>query len=543
MTSRHNGIFSRSLLPLFLTGAAACAVAPSDQADEAAESTVEDLTSLTARARTLKFAGVVYVSNDATNSEIVVAIRKQTQSGLGALRTADVGVNTRELRAVDPASFVKTNVVVVDPVKGGEGTPMLRVNYTYTDDAVVPVPMASRSALSLGLLNGDYEEQTERVLTECTDNDTHAREFSGSLWYVFDPSRRACKAAMATEQKAIDADRAKLTDPTAVPVSEVNRLYIPITVGLSGDKTNKGTSYPEYDRLYAGGVQPGKLVIGMVNGMMADWAAGEKHDTIDDAGYKMWFEGLKEIFKKRPTLALAKIEPSEDISRFTVGGKTITGVTFADILKWEVSGTGFPASITTAADKRALRVAAGNKLAKHWVTFESKVNVTIGAAEAKDVTIQLNTYFGAETSSAPYKRAIKNSDVFVYNGHSYIGYGPLDPSNFSARDFPASYQILFVNGCVSYNYYEKDYFPLKAGGTKNLELVTNGLESWVDGSGPAMGRFVGALIDGKQESYANLLKASQFTQYGYSWGMDALRVVDGEVDNKYSPTVTPITVR
>jgi hypothetical protein len=84
---------------------------------------------------------------------------------------------------------------------------------------------------------------------------------------------------------------------------------------------------------------------------------------------------------------------------------------------------------------------------------------------------------------------------------------------------------------------------LKEGGTKNLDLVTNGLESWVNESGEAMGRFVGSFIDGKQNSYKDILKASQFTGFGYSWGQDALRVVDGELDNKYKPTTTPIIVR
>jgi hypothetical protein len=42
-----------------------------------------------------------------------------------------------------------------------------------------------------------------------------------------------------------------------------------------------------------------------------------------------------------------------------------------------------------------------------------------------------------------------------------------------------------------------------------------------------------------------LLKAAEFTanDYGYDWGMDALRVVDGELDNKYTPTKTKIVVK
>ena len=189
-----------------------------------------------------------------------------------------------------------------------------------------------------------------------------------------------------------------------------------------------------------------------------------------------------------------------------------------------------------------LRKTIANKLVRKWVTFEVPVTVTIRGQD-KPLTIKVQTYFGAETDSTPHKRGVKTSDIFVYNGHSYIGYGPLDPSRFRREDFPASYQIMMINGCVSYNYYEKDYIPLKEGGTKNLDLVTNGLESWVNESGEAMGRFVGAFIDGRLNSYPDILKASQFTYYGYDWGMDALRVVDGELDNKYKPTRTPITLR
>jgi hypothetical protein len=58
-----------------------------------------------------------------------------------------------------------------------------------------------------------------------------------------------------------------------------------------------------------------------------------------------------------------------------------------------------------------------------------------------------------------------------------------------------------------------------------------------------MGRFVGSIINGKQSSYTDILKAAQFTGYGYAWGQDALRVVDGELDNKYFPSKVKITVQ
>ena len=519
----------------------ACAAEQHDAADEGSQE--DDLTSLTARERTLTFDGYVFVSANASDGEILNAVRRETKSAFGALREADIGVNTRELGVSDASGFQREKVEVVDPATGAVLKSALRVRYRYTDRAVVPTTLAKRTSVSLGLLHGDYQAQSSRVLKECTGNTSHDREFEGSIWYVFNPGLSSCKTAMTTEQIDIDAARKGLKSPsTQVVPAELSRLYVPMTAKLESKAMTSGTAYPEYDRLWSGGVQPGKLVVGMVHGMMADWAAGEKHDTIDDDGYRMFFEGLREIMKVHPKLALVKSEPAVDLSTFTVGGKTIAGVSFNDIVKWELDGTGFPTGVTSSADKRALRVAAGDKIARHWLTFEVPVQVAIGAAPARTITIQLNSYFGAETSSAPHRRAMKNSDVFIYNGHSYIGYGPLDPSNFSAADFPSSYQLMFVNGCVSFNYYEKDYFPLKQGGTQNLDLVTNGLESWVNGSGPAMGRFVARLTDGTQASYKELLKAAQFTSYGYDWGMDALRVVDGEADNKYKPSKTPIKV-
>jgi hypothetical protein len=522
----------------------ACAVSHVDAEDDVATDG-EDLTSLTARERTLTFDGYVYVDAYATDREILETVKRQTKSAFGALREANIGANSRELGAVDAQTFVKETVEVVDAANPGKTKSVLRVKYRYTDRAVVPVTMSRRSSVSLGLLHGYYASNSDRILEECTGNTEHDREFSGSIWYVFNPSLKTCKDAMAAEQITIDQGRKSLSDPQhQVVPEEVARLYIPMTAKLETKSMTGGTAYPEYDRLYAGGVDPNALVIGMVSGMMADWAAGEKHDTIDDAGYKMFFQGIAEVLKSRPTMKLVKSEPAVDLSTFTVNGKQVSGVSFSDIMKWELQGTGFPSTITSSADRRALRVAAGEKIAHTWLTFEAPVTVKIGSADAKDFTIRLNTYFGAETSDAPHRRAIRTSDVFIYNGHSYIGYGPLDPSRYSKSDFPSSYQIMFINGCVSFNYYEKDFFGLKEGGTANLDLVTNGLESWVNGSGPAMGRFVGRLVDGKQASYKQLLEVAQFNASweAYDWGEDALRVVDGEADNKYKAKKKVITV-
>ena len=513
-----------ALLPL-LAVAAACSVGASD-----VDQSQDELTSLSARSRKLTFEGYVYVAPSASDGEVLSAVRTQTQTAFGALRTSEIGVNSRELRDVDPKSFVKTSVNVIDPaLVGDKGTRMMRVKYTYIDDAVVPVSMARRSSLPSAVMGTSYRSQTARILTEGTANDSEAREFSSAIWYVFEPRLAACKAAMATEQAQIDAERAKLTDKTAVPKSEATRLYLPITVSLGANTTNTATSYPEYDRLYAGGVEKNKLVISMVNGFIDHGATTR---PIDDSGYSEWLQQMRGALGSHK-FTLTAIEPKEGLASNNVRSKKVTGARFEGIISWHEDGVGFPSALANASERDALEVAAGAKVVKHWLTFEAPVTVTRGGV-SQSVTIKLMSYFGAEGSPTPHKYAIKNSDVFLYNGHSSIGYGPLDPKNFSASDFPSTYQIFFIDGCVSYNYYEKDYLPLKVGGTKNLDLITNGLEAPAGSSGMALGRFVAALVGPKPATYRSLLKAASAT--------DSLRVVDGELDNTFSASKTPMTV-
>jgi hypothetical protein len=240
---------------------------------------------------------------------------------------------------------------------------------------------------------------------------------------------------------------------------------------------------------------------------------------------------LRESFKGR-NFKLVSIEPQEDLTNFTVNGKKVTSKGFEDLINWELGA--LPTGLSYS-DASALRKAVGDKLIKHWLTFDAPVQVQIGSGAAKPFTLEILSYFGSSSDSTPHKRAIKNSDVFIYNGHSYIGYGPLDPSNFTKSDFPSSYQIMFIDGCVSYNYYHKDYIPLKTGGTQNLDLITNGLEAPSWHSGYALGRFVSRMLDGKQASYLDLLAAAEDT--------DSLRVVDGELDNRFSPTKVTIKVQ
>src|SRR5262249_36052331 len=150
-----------------------------------------------------------------------------------------------------------------------------------------------------------------------------------------------------------------------------------------------------------------------------------------------------EIQKVYPTLKLVSTEGT-DLTTFTVGTKTVKNVTWADLVNWELNNTGWPSTLTFSEHDK-LRQAVAAKLAKHWLRFEQPVSVKIGSAAAQDLTIVINTYYGAETDDTPHRRALANSDVVIYNGHSYIGFGPLDPNRYTADDFPSTYQLFMFN--------------------------------------------------------------------------------------------------
>ncbi len=510
-----------------LASTAACAATDEEMTDEGED----DLTSITARARTLEFVGTVFVEPGTRDEAVLQTVRTQAQTAFGPLRTSELAVKSRELREIDASTFVKRNVKVIDPA-GGPAREMVEVKYTYKDDAIVGLSYANRSTAPLALMSPSYRSQLERVLSECTTNDSHAREFASSAWYVFEPNLPQCQNAIRTEQEKVDADRARLQDPqNEVPKSQVDRLYLPITAKLGADKTNRGSSYADYHRLYKGGVKSDKLVIGLVFGMI-------DHDVNADPSRDFnWGElmtALDLVMRAQGDFKLAPGPDEVDLARFTLpSGRVIESPSFADLVRLKTGGSSLGLSYQDGA---ALQKQFSERIYKKWVTVEKPIRVQVGSESPRDFAIQMMFYYGAGSSSAPHKFATRNSDVFIYNGHSSIGYGPLDPRNFTADDFPASYQIMWMDGCVSYNYYNKDYLPLKQGGTKNLDLITNGIEAPAWRGGYANGKFLVSLLNGATASYRDLLVAAQDTE--------AMRVVDGELDNEYKPSraATKVTI-
>ncbi|HEY8077552.1 MAG TPA: hypothetical protein VIF62_25675, partial [Labilithrix sp.] len=482
----------------------------------------DDLTSLSARSRVLTFEGVVYVDTRAGDPAITAAAQIQTKTAFGALLNSNIAVNDRELKTIDPQTFVKRRVQVVDTTKANDpGTPMLEVRYTYTDAAVVPVALADHTSIALALLANGGDKHEDDVRVACTKDDAETREDikNGFLWYDWDPSKGACRTAIGREQKAIDDAEAALSDPkNMIARSRVDRVYLPATMRLARADTATKPTYPEYDRLYTGGVKDGMLVVGLLDGRLSH----EHTEAATDDGWPEWLSTLDEVFKARPGFQFVSLDSGEDLFTTTVNGNKYTGYTFDDIIHWTLYGDQWPKGMPPG-DRDNIRIAVGKKLDNHWLVFDEKVNVAIADKPARAFTHRLRTLFGADEDPTPHRDAIRNSDVVVYNGHSYIGYGPLDPSNFRPETFSPGYQILFFDSCVSYNYYEQDFFKLKPGGSKNLDMITNGIEAPEYLSGAMDGKFIAKLLDGSMASYQDLLAAAKRT--------DSLRVVDGEIDN------------
>jgi hypothetical protein len=511
----------RPFLPLSLFLLAAACGGSNDTTDS------DDLTSLTARQRELSFEGVVYVPKNASDQAALDAVLEQTRSAFGALLHSEVAAQTRELTNVDKSSFKKRTVKVID---GESTTEMTEVRYTYRDKAIVPVAMSRKTSLALAVLGQGAANSTDKVVVACTLNDKEAREDaeSGLLWYDFDPTRSSCKRAIESEQKAIDKATAELEDAkTTIPAARANRIYLPVTMQLGKADTAERATYPEYEKLFAGANEPGVLTLTVVAGRLAH----EKVEARKDGGFFEWMSTLDVLFTDHPDFAFKKIEPEENLSTISAEGRKFDNLTFLDFINWTVRGRGFPEGMPPSSRDNIQKTVA-SKLDNHWVTFEKKVRVSIGGGEPKDLTIRLETLFGAEEDPAAHKRAIQRGDVFVYNGHSYIGEGPLDPANFTEKDFTRGYQLLWFDSCVSYNYYNKDFFTLKKNGSKDLDVITNGIEAPEADSGDAEGRFLSKLIDGSLPSYQTLLEAAKAT--------DSLRVVEGEIDNTFDPKQTPI---
>ena len=180
-----------------------------------------------------------------------------------------------------------------------------------------------------------------------------------------------------------------------------------------------------------------------------------------------------------------------------VDGRKLDGVTYDKMFGWIIDKNGYPAEVGSDAGKIAdLRRQALAKLTERWIYWDLPMTVKSASGASKDVTVEVRSFYGYEDGSPEarqhaqwrYLEAFWHGDVFLYNGHSHFGHGPLEPTMYGPQNFNDRYQIMMVNSCISFNYYHQDFLGMKPGGSKNLDMVVNGLPSYVWGGGAAMAR-------------------------------------------------------
>lgn len=528
-----------AVLSLFAAlGLAACA-APT--AGGAEDPSVEDdaLTGVTSAERGIHFEGRVYVDEGANDDVVRGAIARQVKTALGALRQPKVSLNDRAARAnVDPAKWTRVAVDVVD-ASGKKVARKLRVTYRYDDRAVVTNALAKRSTVDFVMLADDYTLHAEPLKKDCTDDPTTETD---SLWYHFMPQTTACRARITAEGQAVTAAAQKLA-PGTVSVAEAGRWFLPVTARLDPVKAGSAAA-PEYDRLFGVGTDKSQVIVYAFFGVDRDETDPDDALGVEAARF------LRTILRARPNLRPVHTAPFTWLLDFSVDGKKLEGITYDRALGWVVDKTGYPAEVGADAGKiRALRQQVVQKLAERWIYWDLPVSVRDAAGREKTVTVELRTFYGYEDGSADarqhaqwrYMEAFWYGDVFLYNGHSHFGHGPLEPTNYGAGNWNDRYQIMMVNSCLSFNYYQKDFLDMKPGGSKNLETIVNGLPSWVWGGGDVLARFVDGLL-GAKATYADLLQSMRLDTPWGEKAYDPMRVVDGEVDNAYVPAKAPIAV-
>jgi hypothetical protein len=494
---------------VFLAGLLmACAVPNARDGEGDGAGSDEALTGTTGVERGIHFEGTVIVPESASDDAIRTAIARQVKSAIGALRDPRVSLNDRAARS-NLNNWTKQ-------VANGYA----KVTYKYDDRAVVTKTLSSRSTIDLTMLAGDYGAYADVLKRDCSDDATTDTD---SLWYHFQPQKAACKARIREEVKAIDAERRE----GFIGPKEASRWFLPVTAKLDPPRAPAVAYSPEYDRLF---LNRDRVTIYAFGGVDKDETDPDDVLAIEHARF------LRSLLRANPNFRPVRTEPFTWLLDFYADGKKLEGVTYDQMLSWIVDKTG-----TLDLRKQALA-----KLAERWIDWDIALEIN-----GRRTIVEVKTFFGYEDGSWEarqhaqwrYLEAFWHGDVFLYNGHSHFGHGPLEPTLYNAGNFNDRYQIMLVGSCISFNYYQKDFLELKPGGSKNLETIVNGLPSWVWGGGEVSARFITGLISGRQPTYSELLESMRIDTPWGERGYDPMRVVDGEMDNTYSRATAPIAMK
>jgi hypothetical protein len=304
------------------------------------------------------------------------------------------------------------------------------------------------------------------------------------------------------------------------------------------------TAWPEHDQLwgFAGDPARTKVVVYSFFGVDSD------KNNPADLGLVEYLRFQRELRTKLPALRVTETSPHAWLLDFYIDGQKVPNVTWADVERWVVDKTGYPAVVGTNATKRAELMRQVNALfSDRWIVWSMPVRVKRNGVE-RQMTVEIRTWHGEEDGSWDirqrarwrYLEAFWHGDVFAYTGHSHFGHGPLEPWDYSGANFPDRYQTLLFNSCLSFNYYDEDFLAMHPRGKDKLDVVVNALPAYWQGMGQSTANYIVGTLSGGQ-SWKQVLQAMA-VNLPWQSGYDPMRAVNGELGNAFDPAQGAITV-
>ncbi|HLD75285.1 MAG TPA: hypothetical protein VJB34_10360 [Bdellovibrionota bacterium] len=317
----------------------------------------------------------------------------------------------------------------------------------------------------------------------CTDKDFDREEY---FWYFWDPDKRGC------------------------PLKNDHEKVLRINGKLERLRSTQ-TSYPEYDRLYCDNGNQENLDISIFIGYINEPESLVNADSEKKVKIRRRDEGyhaFQEIVDQLKLLDFTEIETKDAFRIYRDRNR--------DGKNKIVKGSNFLKTF----ERRAQTELGGD------LNVRIKILLADTDAHSSDYTFH---YYATP--------AMEQSDIFIYDGHSGLGMNlDLRHKDFQNVHFdPQKYQIFYFNGCSTYPYFG-GMFPRAKGGTKNLEVITAGLQTSTETSFSNSVAFLNYFLDGKTRTYQQILENIDKSNYeDGSEEFTYLMGVSGDEDNLWTP--------
>lgn len=478
--------------------------------------------------RELRFVSYVYMPIDADILSIKTAIARQIQSATGALNQEKISLNNSDLlRKIKEEELVREIFTVVDPNEVNFAAKKIqKISYQYNDSVVVSSKLENVQNIQAVLLANDYTQYVDELIKLCSDGISADLE---TVWYYYRPQMSSCQERINHEIESIASAQRKIGEATkSISSNEMQRWFVPVKVDLGLVHKIERKIYPEYNRLLGVDDAKTKLIIYVFGGVDLDSSLPDDRFGLEHLRF------LRKLLEYFPNLKIVGEPPTDKIQ---------------DIFKVLLDHKDYPQELTNDPAKLfQFLTHKMSQIAEKWIYWEqsaklSSINLK-GEKVSKEILIQIRTFYGNDESSpevkeaakARYLEAFRDGDVIIYNGHANFGKGIMNPLQYQKEDFNDRYQLILLNSCYSFSYYHQEFFNLKPGGKKNLNMIVNGLASQIKKSGEVNAAFLKELLS--LEDYESILMEMRKAS-----GFDALQVVDGESDNLFSPIQQPIEIK